>query len=509
MTKTIQLQTTLYEIAMHIGTSREPKILAKDAIASFVRQLNCSGAILCQKNKISPHHEPYYTTPKNLFSQEKTKSFLAIFCQELQDTTDEEMSKPYSTKEFEGVYYHIFSLENFGKLILLRNTHPFSLTLTKALLPVCKKFSNALCTSMEAEQKTKELINFKTLIDTISEGLALFDEDLTCIEINQSALDKFGYTYQEALGKHIFTVISKEDHVKLQYLNRQEHAQSEWTLLKKDGDTFPAFVSGSDIIYKEKAARIVTFLDLTEIKAKEKQLYNQSRLAQMGEMISMIAHQWRQPLGAISASTIGIKTKIQMKKFDLRTEDGREEQERYLMKKLDNISTYVDHLSNTIEDFRNFFKPNKEKTSVNLKQVINKALDILHPAIIDKHITISKDITFQHSIEAYHNEILQALLNILKNAIDNFEVQHIQNPKISISGYEEDGKSIIMITDNGGGIPIEILDKIFNPYFSTKDDKNGTGLGLYMTKTMIEDHCKGVLSVKNIQDGARFKITLT
>jgi len=509
MFNTIQLQTTLYEIAMHIGTSREPKVLAKDAISSFVRQLNCSGALLCQKKKISSHHKPYYITPKNLFSQEKTKPFLNSFCQELQNEPEEDMDHPYSVKEHDGIYYHIFLLENFGKLILLRNTHSFSPTLAKALLPVCQKFSNALCTSLEAEKKTEELINFKTLIDTISEGLALFDENLTCIEINQSALEKFEYGYEEALGKHIFAVISQDDHKKLQNLNQQEHAQSEWTLLKKNGGTFPAFVSGSNILYKEKPARIVTFLDLTDIKEKEKQLYNQSRLAQMGEMISMIAHQWRQPLGAISASTIGIKTKVQMKKFDLTTEDGREEQEIYLMRKLNNIGTYVDHLSNTIEDFRNFFKPNKEKTSVNLKKVINKALDILHPAIIDKHIIIQKEIEFQNSIETYHNEILQALLNILKNAIDNFGVQHIQNPSISISGYEENEKFIIMITDNGRGIPEKILDKIFNPYFSTKDDKNGTGLGLYMTKTMIEDHCKGILSVKNFKEGARFKITLT
>ena len=508
MTNAIQLQTTLYEIAMHIGTSREPKILAKDAITSFVRQLNCSGALLCQKKKINTYYEPYYSTPKNLFSQEKTKSFLNKFCDTLQ-TEDESTMKPYSIQEHAGIYYHIFSLENFGKLILLRNTFPFSPTLTKALLPVCQKLSNALCTSLEAQKKTEELINFKTLIDTISEGLALFDENLVCIEINQSALKKFEYTYEEALGKDIFSVIAKEDHGKLQHLNKQEHAQSEWTLLKKGGGTFPAFVSGSNIIYKEKPARIVTFLDLTDIKEKEKQLYNQSRLAQMGEMISMIAHQWRQPLGAISASTIGIKTKIQMKKFDLTTDDGRATQEHYLMKKLDNISAYVEHLSNTIEDFRNFFKPNKEKTSVNLKQVINKALDILHPAIIDKHITIHKDITFQHSIETYHNEILQALLNILKNAIDNFEVQHIKSPNISISGYEEEGKFVILITDNGKGIPENIIEKIFNPYFSTKEDKNGTGLGLYMTKTMIEDHCKGLLSVKNMKEGVRFKITLT
>ncbi len=374
--------------------------------------------------------------------------------------------------------------------------------------PVCKKFANALTTSIQAERNRENFINFKTLIDTMSEGLALFDESLSCIEINKSALEKFGYTYEEGLGKHIFTVIAQKDHNKLLTLNQEEHAKSEWTLSRKDGSTFPAFVSGSNITYRGKLARIVTFIDLTDIKEKEKQLYDQSRLAQMGEMISMIAHQWRQPLGAISASVIGIKTKIQMQKFDLTSSEGRVEQEQYLMKKLDKMGTYVEHLSTTIEDFRNFFKPNKEKTTVNLEEVITKALNIVHPGILDNHIKIEKNIHFENDIETYSNEILQALLNILKNAIDHFETTNIESPYINIKGYEEKRNFIIRICDNGGGIPEKIIDKIFDPYFSTKDDKNGTGLGLYMTKTMIEDHCNGRLEVSNFNGGAAFKITL-
>ncbi len=490
---------------MHIGTSTNPKTLAKDAISSYIRQLNCSGAILCKKEDFSYSHRNFYMIPKNLLSQEKTKNFLESICEGTQESIN---SNQYSLKVHDNTYYHIFPLEGFGLLILLRNTHPFSLTVSKALRPVCKKFSNALTTSIQAEKNTENLINFKTLIDTMSEGLALFDENLYCIEINKSALEKFGYTHEEGIGQHIFTVISDNDHGKLLTLHEEEHAKAEWSLVRRDGSTFPAFVSGSNITYKGKIARIVTFIDLTEIKEKEKQLYAQSRLAQMGEMISMIAHQWRQPLGAISASVIGIKTKVQMQKFDLKSVEGREEQEKYLMQKLDKMGTYVEHLSETIEDFRNFFKPNKEKTTVNLEDIINKALNIVHPGLLDHHIKIEKDIHFNETIETYNNEILQALLNILKNAIDHFATEKITSPLIMIKGYEEAGNFIIEISDNGGGIPENILDKIFDPYFSTKDDKNGTGLGLYMTKTMIEDHCKGKINVKNINEGAHFKITL-
>jgi len=490
---------------MHIGTSTNPKTLAKDAISSYIRQLNCSGAILCQKEEFSNSHKKFYMIPKNLFTQEKTKNFVKSFCQ---SDSENLAPKKYLLKKHNDVFYHIFPLEGFGLLILLRNTTPFSQTVAKALQPVCAKFSNALTTSIQAEKNTENLINFKTLIDTMSEGLALFDEDLNCIEINKSALEKFGYSYEDGIGKHIFTVISDNDRGKLLTLHEQEHARAEWTLVRQDGSTFPAFVSGSNITYKGKLTRIVTFIDLTDIKEKEKQLYAQSRLAQMGEMISMIAHQWRQPLGAISASAIGIKTKIQMKKFDLTSESGRVKQEQYLIQKLDKMGTYVEHLSETIEDFRNFFKPNKEKTTVNLEEVINKALNIIHPGLLDHHIKIEKNIHFHETIETYNNEILQALLNILKNAIDHFATEKIESPLIMIKGYEEKGNFIIELTDNGGGIPEKILDKIFDPYFSTKDDKNGTGLGLYMTKTMIEDHCKGKIEVKNLNGGAQFKITL-
>ncbi len=501
-----QLQTTLYEIAMHIGTTPDPHILAQDAIFSFVRQLDCSGALLCQQQLPKGESKPFFMTPKNLFSHPKTGTFLSAWCERVKNKGD--LQLPFSITHEQGVFYHLFPLKGFGALILLRNTEPFSETLLKALLPVCHKLANALSTSLKAEENSQKIINFKTLIDTMSEGMALFDESLHCVEINESALEKFSYQYDDAIGRHIFDVISKSDHAKLLALNKQEDAKSEWTLVKKDGTTFPAFVSGSNIIYKEKPTRIVTFIDLTEVKEREKQLYQQSRLAQMGEMLSMIAHQWRQPLAAISASTIGIKTKIQMEKFDLSTQEGQDAQSEYLFHKLDNISSYVEHLSATIEDFRNFFKPNKSKSVLNLEEIIQKAIHILKPALIEHHVSLQTDIHFKHNIETYNNELLQALLNILKNSIDHFlEVKH-PSPIIYIQGFEEADAFIIKIQDNAGGIPETILENIFDPYFSTKDEKNGTGLGLYMTKTIIEDHCEGKIHVSNYKDGAEFKIIL-
>ncbi len=501
MLEAIQLKTSLYEIAMSIGNSTEAETIADESLPVFVEQLYAHGALLCQKVPFKNHFHHYQSYPQHISENKEHTDFIEKLCQNENSKEDLFENGAY--------YYHLFTLEGFGLLIVICHMQPLGNTITKALQPVCKKLSNALSTSIQAKKNQENLINFKTLIDTMREGLALFDEELHCIEINQAALNKFGYSYEEGIGMHIFSVIAQSDRPKLLTLTKQEEAKSEWTLYKKDGSTFPAFVSGSNITYKGKSTRIVTFIDLTEIKEKEKQLYAQSRLAQMGEMISMIAHQWRQPLGAISASVIGIKTKMQMQKFDLSTPEGREAQEEYLMYKLDKMGTYVEHLSETIEDFRNFFKPNKEKTTLNLEKVLNKALNIVHPGLLDQHIKVVKEIDFHHTIETYSNEVLQALLNILKNAIDHFESAKIASPYINIKGYEDENRFIIQICDNGGGIPKNIIDKIFDPYFSTKDEKNGTGLGLYMTKTMIEDHCKGKLEVKNYKDGVCFKITLS
>jgi signal transduction histidine kinase len=228
----------------------------------------------------------------------------------------------------------------------------------------------------------------------------------------------------------------------------------------------------------------------------------------MGEMISMIAHQWRQPLGAISASALGIKTKIKMQKFDLSTQEGQDTQEQYLLHKLENINNYVEHLSDTIEDFRNFFKPHTGKSDVNLQHTIEKALNIIQPALVEGNIKIQQDVYFSRTLHTYDNELLQALLNIIKNAVDNFILKKTDSPTIYIQGYIQQKEFVIEIADNGGGINKSILEKIFDPYFSTKSDQNGTGIGLYMTKTIIEDHCDGHIEASNTDKGALFSITL-
>ncbi|MCD4667715.1 MAG: ABC transporter substrate-binding protein [Sulfurimonas sp.] len=233
-------------------------------------------------------------------------------------------------------------------------------------------------------------------------------------------------------------------------------------------------------------------------RLQDQQMLNQSRLAQMGEMISMIAHQWRQPLNAISVTSNNLQLKCIMGEID----------KEFFKKELGLIDDYSQYLSSTIDDFRNFFKDNKEKEITNLKKLVEGTLSLVTKSVENKNIKIITSFSCTHNIETFPNEVIQVILNIIKNAEDILFENNIENPTITIDtvcGVEHSKPSII-IKDNGGGIPDDIIQKIFNPYFSTKLEKDGTGLGLYMSKTIIEEHCGGKLSVTNDENGAVFII---
>lgn len=243
-------------------------------------------------------------------------------------------------------------------------------------------------------------------------------------------------------------------------------------------------------------------------RQKDKHILQQSRMAQMGEMISMIAHQWRQPLGSISAVVASMKLKILLNKFDLTSEDGREAYQHFTHESLHKIEEYVRFLTNTIDDFRNFFKPDKHKESISLLKLTNRTLEIIGKALEINGITVHVDARTSKEIMVYANEITQVILNILKNAEDVFKERGTESASINITLFEKENIQTIEIEDNAGGIPETILPHIFEPYFSTKQEKNGTGLGLYMSKIIVEEHCHGTLRAENTPVGARFIITL-
>ncbi len=243
---------------------------------------------------------------------------------------------------------------------------------------------------------------------------------------------------------------------------------------------------------------------IEEIKKNEintQRLVQQSRLAQMGEMISMIAHQWRQPLSAISATTNNLILKMMI---------SDEVDKKYFDNELKLITEYSQHLSSTIDDFRNFFKTDKEKVCFKLNQVINKSLYLINTALDSNGIRLEKYLDETIEIYSYPSELQQVILNILKNAEDALnENNNIKDKLIVVKTYIKDNsKAIIEIIDNAGGINKPVIEKIFDPYFSTKTKKDGTGLGLYMSKIIINEHCNGKLLVSNTNNGANFQIEL-
>ncbi len=243
-------------------------------------------------------------------------------------------------------------------------------------------------------------------------------------------------------------------------------------------------------------------------RQKDQHILQQSRLAQMGEMISMIAHQWRQPLGSISAVVAGLKLKLLLNRFDLESVEGREAHKQFTNESLHKIEEYVRFLTNTIDDFRNFFKPDKQQERISLEKLVNRTLEIIGKALEINGINVKVSVQTSNEILTYTNEMTQVILNILKNAEDVIKERNIPHAQIGITIFEKENEQYLEIEDNAGGIHEEILPHIFEPYFSTKQEKNGTGLGLYMSKIIVEDHCQGSIFATNTIFGAKFSIIL-
>jgi len=257
--------------------------------------------------------------------------------------------------------------------------------------------------------------------------------------------------------------------------------------------------------YNKRLKQQVKF-NIEALREKDEMLLQKQRMAAMGEMLSLIAHQWRQPLGAINSAIMGINIKIESGRFDLNDPIEQQKFFDYLKRKHDSIIDSVQYLSTTTDDFRNFFNPNKSKELTPLVAPIENALKVIEHSLRKNVIEIIKELQINPEVTMYPNEIMQVILNLLKNSQDNFLDKKIQDPIISIETFHQKHNSVIRICDNGSGIPKEIAKKIFEPYFSTKEEKHGAGLGLYMSKVMIEEHHAALLHMINQDRGVCFEI---
>lgn len=231
---------------------------------------------------------------------------------------------------------------------------------------------------------------------------------------------------------------------------------------------------------------------------KERILSHQARLAAMGEMIANITHQWRQPLTAISSSVQDLTDAYAYGELD----------EHYLKNSVDDIRLQLKQMSSTIDDFREFFSISKSRTRFLLAGQVKTTLMMLKGMLQKHNIAVDLYIQANPEIEGFANEYNHVLINVINNARDVFAERNIPHPKLTITIGEENGKSYVRIADNAGGIPGDIADKIFDPYFTTKTDTHGTGIGLYMCRQIIEENMRGTLDVRNSEDGAVFTISV-
>jgi PAS domain S-box-containing protein len=300
---------------------------------------------------------------------------------------------------------------------------------------------------------------------------------------------------------------------------------AEFRIVHPDGTV--KFIKAHAIIIRNNAGKAIKMIgisrDITERKRSEEELLHinetleqrvtqevkkniqheflliqQSRLAAMGEMIGNIAHQWRQPLNALGLLIFNIKDAYQFNSLDA----------AYLDKAVADGNRMVQKMSTTISDFSNFFRPDKKITVFSALEQIKEAISLVESSFQNSNITIHIDASHDLNLLGFPNEYSQMLLNLFSNAKEAIlarnKAHRHPSGRVDIVLTEQDGQGCVTVRDNGGGIPAEILDRIFDPYFSTKE--SGTGIGLYMSKMIIERNMKGGITVRNIEGGAEFII---
>ncbi|GGD35855.1 hypothetical protein GCM10012288_07290 [Malaciobacter pacificus] len=341
----------------------------------------------------------------------------------------------------------------------------------------------------------KSINEFSKLIDSTLEAIIIFKND-KCINANKRAVKIFKYKSKELIkGKSPYDFISEdsEEYFKTK-INDNYKYPFEVFAKKNEDKTFYALVSFYKI--KDKNISVLSVVDITDIK----ELENKTKQAQMGEMIENIAHQWRQPLSTIStlASSVNVSHKV-----------GIEQDMNIVSDNMEKIVNTTQYLSDTIDTFRNFLKEKKEFKKVVLQERINTAIEIVSGSLSHNGIELKNNID-KNPIELYLylGELGQVLINILNNAIDALKERDIENPWIEISMKKYDEKVILTIEDNAGGIDNNLLNKIFDPYFTTKHSSQGTGLGLYMSYKIIVESLHGKLNVINTNKGAKFIIEI-
>jgi len=346
------------------------------------------------------------------------------------------------------------------------------------------------------------------ILNNMFDSLFVINQRSIIQHVNISAQKLFGYNYEELINQNINMLIPEPHHHKHDQYVANSKQEERLTIGKnrdieavdKNGNTFPVSLAVTKTVVDNEVFFIGVVRDLRELRdlelVNEKQikiLHEQSKLASMGEMIGAIAHQWRQPLNELSI-------RIQKLKYAYAKEQINEE---FIQEFIQKNKTTISFMSKTIDDFRNFFRIDKEKIKFDIKEALEEVINIQSAQLKHNHINIElegKDFIY----EGYKSEFQQVILNLISNSRDALISNNIQSPKVMINL----NKNIIKFRDNGGGINKEILNRVFEPYFTTKEQGKGTGMGLYMSKMIIEDNMDGKLEINNENDGVLITIDL-
>lgn len=384
------------------------------------------------------------------------------------------------------------------------------------------------------QDKEKELL-YSKIINTTTEGFWLLDAELNIIDVNYSLSNMLGYSKDEMLGNKPLSFIYSDDHslcqTQTQNVSDTSNRIYEITFRKKDGSLLHALVNATTMYDETGEMKVFAFMtDITKHKKteenliirqeeievlnnsleskineeveknreKDQMMYQQSRLASMGEMIGNIAHQWRQPLNIMALVMQDLYISDQLDNLT-----SKKVEESY--EKANNLLQYM---SQTIDDFRNFFQQGGEESEFSVKDSLDTVYNLINTNLAYNHIECKIEVQHDSIIKGGLNEFKQVLINIINNAQEAIQGNDSSHKKINIFITQKNEQAVICLSDDGGGISKNVIDKVFDPYFTTKNKTQGTGLGLYMSKQIIENSMCGSLSVENIKNGAKFTISL-
>jgi PAS domain S-box-containing protein len=392
----------------------------------------------------------------------------------------------------------------------------------------------------ERNQAEEAFLLSRFSMDKAGIGIYHNDENGAIFSVNDYACTSLGYSKDELCALSIFDIdpaITREEiSENKRMLDASGSATHETIHQRRDGTTFPVEITANLLQFHGKTFVISFVKDITERKRAEKALresearlkqkemleelnsalekrvqeevaknrgkdiilIQQNRQAALGELFEHIAHQWKQPLNNIS---------LIMEVLGSTCANERVTSE-YILETVDSIMDIVGHMAQTVDVFRNFYRPDKEKSVFLIKDTIDKALTFVTPVFRRYGIEVDIDADPELSAFGYPKEYAQVLLNILGNAKDAFMERGAENPRININAFADGDNAVVTITDNAGGIPEESIGRIFDHYFTTKESSGGAGIGLYMSRNIIEKNMGGKLTVRNIDNGARFRIEL-